>query len=741
MTIYILDSANKVESLLLEDYLRESLGIKPNTNGEYVIVQRLDHFSLDSLAVNFAPLLSSEENIMVKPLRVMWRRSLDNKGTELRFRDLLLGSSRRPSYLGAVYRRRRDPSSAIVVEGAQASLSSLKIRASERYGDSGFELKFPEFVASQASLSLDVAERKHFGSKYKIPRRVKDNVLENAVSKLHGSGTRDSGIEQKLSDYVEELVCRPKPFWIDTLALFFRYLTKLSYQGKVVVDDGEFERLRKQCTEKATCIVYPHKSHMDAVTMSSLFYQYDLPTPHILGGINMAFSGLRFIGKRSSMIFIRRDIKDDPHYKLCLREYMSFLVKNRFPLHWCFEGTRSRTGKLMPPKYGLFKYAIEGMKGSPDGSLSFVPISITYDLIEEVSTYAREEAGKKKQAESLVWVLGYIRRLKQPKGRIYVNVAEPIHLNKIPEGDIEIQKVAFHVGSEVNRITPITLVSIVMLIFLQNAPRALTRSEFQALILNFIDYLSNRKIRLTSDFDPTKPEQAVNLIRLMIDQGLIERYSGGLEQVYMISPSKYVNAAFYRNMAANHFLARSVGELAMLIVAGTDSDDPALSLFWQEVDFLRSLFKFEFFYSPREEFYSEVDSELQSIKADWQEDLDKNRVTSREIIHLMKPRVARGTLMNIVEAYYIASEVVCKKSEGKTVSLKEFTEQCLRYGKQALMQRRVSSEAAIGVHLFKSAYSYFSSNGLMEEGDKNFEKRRKQIRARLFSIITLLVSH
>jgi glycerol-3-phosphate O-acyltransferase len=118
-------------------------------------------------------------------------------------------------------------------------------------------------------------------------------------------------------------------------------------------------------------------------------FDNDFPAPHILGGVNMAFAGLGFLARRAGAIFIRRSFQDDPLYKMILRQYISYLMEKRFPLSWAFEGTRSRVGKLMPPRYGLLKYVMDSAHATGLRNLHIIPISISYDMIGDVKDYAK----------------------------------------------------------------------------------------------------------------------------------------------------------------------------------------------------------------------------------------------------------------------------------------------------------------------------------------------------------------
>src|SRR3546814_10349493 len=114
--------------------------------------------------------------------------------------------------------------------------------------------------------------------------------------------------------------------------------------------------------------------------------------------------------RRSVLIFLRGSLQGQPVYKLVLRHYIAWLRAKRFPLSWAFEGTRSRLGKLMPPKYGLMKYVLDAAHATGTGGVHFVPFVTSFDLIRDVEEYAAEQTGRTKAPESLAWFLGYMKR-------------------------------------------------------------------------------------------------------------------------------------------------------------------------------------------------------------------------------------------------------------------------------------------------------------------------------------------
>ena len=130
----------------------------------------------------------------------------------------------------------------------------------------------------------------------------------------------------------------------------------------------------------------------------SCCYEANLPLPLTFGGINLNAPGLGAIARRSGIIFLRRSFQDNEIYKATFRRYIDYLIEKRFSLLWALEGTRSRTGKLLPPKFGLFNYVFESIMRTRNYDVTFVPVSVVYDQITEVEDYAIEQRGQKKAA-------------------------------------------------------------------------------------------------------------------------------------------------------------------------------------------------------------------------------------------------------------------------------------------------------------------------------------------------------
>ncbi len=144
-------------------------------------------------------------------------------------------------------------------------------------------------------------------------------------------------------------------------------------------------------------LLFSHRSYIDGVVVPVAMQDNRLPPVHMFGGINLSFGLMGPLMRRSGMIFIRRNIGNDPLYKYVLKEYVGYVVEKRFNLSWSIEGTRSRTGKMLPPKLGLMSYVADAyLDGRSDDILlqgfRFASISCTRSPNTPPTRVAREDA-------------------------------------------------------------------------------------------------------------------------------------------------------------------------------------------------------------------------------------------------------------------------------------------------------------------------------------------------------------
>jgi 1-acyl-sn-glycerol-3-phosphate acyltransferase len=148
------------------------------------------------------------------------------------------------------------------------------------------------------------------------------------------------------------------------------------YHQGIHIKESEFLELRRvaeYCAEKKySMVVLPcHKSHIDYLVVSYIFFRMGLALPHIAAGDNLDMPVVGKALKGAGAFFIRRSWADDQLYTTIVQEYVQELLEGGYNIECFIEGTRSRTGKLLPPKLG-------GMCVTPTAFLSPGPSAQTF---------------------------------------------------------------------------------------------------------------------------------------------------------------------------------------------------------------------------------------------------------------------------------------------------------------------------------------------------------------------------
>ena len=730
--LFIIDAAHQVEEALLLQWLNNNKAEIGFAGSVSHCVVPIAHDPDDIPTHGLQMALQVSDDTLVAPVRVVWKTAFDEVNGKPRWRDLLRGNPRRPSQRKAQAILDESPDSAICIMGKPATAGDLKERFEQRRRIAVVDKDLADFVAEQASLALEVAERRLRGSRYKVPRQVSKQVRASDKYKRGlmdisaTTGESEEDLRDRALPYFKELVATPHNFWQDAAGAFNRWVISLGYENKVVIDVDKLERYRAIVREHPTALLWTHKTHMDGITMQSVLFDNDFPPAHTMGGINMAFAGVGYLARRSGAIFIRRSFQDNPLYKLVLRQYLSYLLEKRFPLTWSFEGTRSRVGKLMPPRYGMLKYVLDAMQESSVDDLHIIPVAINYDMNNDVKDYAAEQSGGSKRPESLSWFISYLRRMRQPLGRIYIDFGEPVVVKKsaLSDDNLALQKMAFQVGVEANRVTPITLTSLMSMTLLGSAPRAQTIEELEGNMDALRDWAQHRDVRFTSDFEDHNQKHMLKLMDAMVSSELINRYDEGPETVYAVADEQHAMASYYRNTIVHHFVSKAIAELALIKSAASTKDQ--LATFWEEADRLKDMFKFEFFYEPTDEFHADIKSELAYYDADWESKMTDRKFV-RSFVRSLKPLVGHACLRPYIEAYRIVADCFARLGANETLDQKAAVAAAFKYGKQAYLQRRISSRASIGQILFTNGFKLLDSYGLVEPGGEDLVARRKAL--------------
>lgn len=238
------------------------------------------------------------------------------------------------------------------------------------------------------------------------------------------------------------------------------------YDGLELIGSERIESIAKTHT-----LIYApnHRSQTDYLVLSYLLFQHGFAIPQIASGDNLDMPGVGPLLRRCGAFFMRRSFREDPVYENVLESYLHLCFEQGASIEFFVEGGRSRTGSLLPPRFGLLSMILTSREKGLPRPLAVVPIYISYESVPDTSEYLSELAGKPKNPESVQDVVLALRLLRASLGRIDVHIAEPIKLDTFVQASNlkqETERLGYAITHAINNAAVLTPVSLVALIVL-----------------------------------------------------------------------------------------------------------------------------------------------------------------------------------------------------------------------------------------------------------------------------------
>ncbi len=387
------------------------------------------------------------------------------------------------------------------------------------------------------------------------------------------------------------------------------------YQGLHINNASTVRRLAQDGHE----IVYVpcHRSHMDYLLLSYVLYNEGMVPPHIAAGINLNFFPAGPIFRRGGAFFIRRSFKGNKLYSTIFREYLAELFAKGYSVEYFSEGGRSRTGRLLQAKTGMLAMTIQAMLRGLNRPVTLVPVYIGYEHVMEVSTYAKELRGKRKEKENASLVLRTLRKLRN-FGLGYVNFGEPIQLNQYlnehaPEWtkDIDpmgsskpqwmnpvVNGLANKMMTHINDAAAANALTLCATALLASRQRALSRDSLISQIECYLKLLKNTPYSSTSTIPSESAEELVDHA-ISLDKFVIETDSMG--DIISLDRNQSILMTYYRNNIIHLFALPSL--IAQMIIR---QHNVTVESVQQNVALIYPFLKKELFLSYQEEDLNEL---------------------------------------------------------------------------------------------------------------------------------------
>eukprot|EP00002_Diphylleia_rotans_P026400 TRINITY_DN525_c0_g2_i1.p1 TRINITY_DN525_c0_g2~~TRINITY_DN525_c0_g2_i1.p1 ORF type:complete len:1229 (-),score=251.97 TRINITY_DN525_c0_g2_i1:134-3820(-) len=427
---------------------------------------------------------------------------------------------------------------------------------------------------------------------------------------------------------VDEMAATPSIFLVRILALALRRVFSQIYRGIDYNEDG-IEKIRQAALKGPVVLVPSHKSHLDYLLISYIFFKEDFSLPMIAAGNNLNIPILGFIFRRCGAYFIRRSFANDKLYTAVFREYVTHLLQEGFPVEFFIEGGRSRSGKVLPPKLGLLSVVVDAVLDGRLSDVSVVPISIMYDKIIETKSYSSELLGAEKKKESVMGLLSARKYLSYNFGRVGVKFADPISIREYmelqqtgkdaaltsdPIGNPEhrrhfIRSLGYRITYDINRVSVAMPTSLVVSILLTMRTRGISRVE----LIERVDWLKSliqTRGGQVAAFEDTPTIVDRTLDCLGQDLVKIPRKLQLLDTVVRPRNKSRLELAYYRNQILHIFNNEGIIACALSSLTknrryrpadeSSSSSVPAVPLgrLLQEVRFFSHLMKYELTFKP-----------------------------------------------------------------------------------------------------------------------------------------------
>lgn len=665
----------------------------------------------------------------VVPVRVFWLPPAD-RGRVAKLAGLLPG--RDPYHPSARQQRHivdADPQRARVVAGEPAKVSEL--RKQWRDTTVGEDTRdFAQFVTRRAILAMERAEYRMLGPQYKSPRLVKPEILASnrfraGLQKIPGATVEEA------ATMLDELATGWSRVSVDLVGVLGRALSR-GFDPDIDYDEYQVAAMRAALEAHPAVLLFSHRSYIDGAVVPVAMQENRLPPVHVFAGINLSFGVMGPLLRRSGVIFIRRNIGSNALYKYVLREYVGYIVEKRFNLSWSIEGTRSRTGKMLPPKLGLLSYVADAYLDGRSEDILLQPVSISFDQLHETAEYAAYARGGEKTPEGIGWLYNFIRAQGERNyGKIYVRFPEAVSMRQYlgaPHGSmaqdedakrLALQKMSFEVAWRILQSTPVTATGLVCALLLTTRGAALTLDQLHHTLQDSLDYLERKHTPMSTSALRLRSREGVRAAVDALSNGHpITRVDSGREPVWLIGPNEEHAAAFYRNSVIHAFLETSIVELALAYARRADGD--RMKAFWTQAMRLRDLLKFEFYFADSATFRENIAEEMA-----WHDNWEAHVAAGGEEIDAMlfakRPLMSDAMLRVFVEAYEIVADVL--RDVPADVTQKDLTELALGVGRQYVAQTRVRSSESVSTLLFATAYQVVADQDLIAPAAGLAERR------------------
>lgn len=274
-------------------------------------------------------------------------------------------------------------------------------------------------------------------------------------------------------------------------------------------------------------------------------------------------------------MWIRRSFGDDILYTTLVQSYIDTLLQGGFNFECFIEGGRSRTGKLLSPKFGILSFILDSILSGRVEDVLICPVSTQYDKVIETEGYVGELLGVPKKKENLADFLSASSVLSLQLGRVDVRFHEPWSLRQFVQeqqsristnpDSVDLRAVdspairqrilrtmGYKVLSDINAVSVVMPTALIGTVLLTLRGRGVGKAE----LIRRVEWLSERvraKGGRVAHFAGASTSVVVNRGLEVLGKDLVGVVEGLAEPTYYAVDR--FQLSFYRNMTIHLFIS------------------------------------------------------------------------------------------------------------------------------------------------------------------------------------------
>lgn len=538
------------------------------------------------------------------------------------------------------------------------------------------------------------------------------------IDELHKrEKTSKSRLRKKAYKYYKEIAADFSIAYIHFFQLILNYIFRKLFRG-MSVGEHLFGRIKEAARKGPVILVPCHRSHMDYLILSYLFYKNRIIPPHIAAGVNLSFFPMGTIFRHCGAFFLRRTFKGLKLYPTVFRQYFKTLVHDNYQIEFFIEGGRTRTGRLLKAKPGLLKFAIEAVEEKYAEDVTFVPISINYDRILEEGSYFRESRGNEKKNENVSAILSGRKFLKKDYGQVYIEAGEPFSLKDIQAQGCNEEELVPVIGKrimiEIGKAVMVTPVSFVTTAMLMQLKKGFSMDQLVATAELLHRYLLSINVPLSEAVSKGDVKEIVHDIALKLKRdNLIEEITDEdiQAELLVIKDESRQLISIYKNSIQHYFLPLFV---TANIVRRNQSALTDMELLMKEYELIYNYISYEFVLPvfDREATLEEVDTLMQGFVAK-----EKLFASDDSLIKHISRQLAFG-VQDILEGCYAVFSTLENMKQKKLPSKTMYNK--IRETAVAMnFNEKIKMVESVSVPVFKNICGFLKDEkAIVEEGEK-----------------------